>query len=126
MLTSPFYQAFSLTHAQTLHELRLRNIYLPGPEGWIDTAEELGKFLRLDFVALASLIDGSVDGEPHMKGGKTTITVCRFMQWVPKGDLRLANDGDNMSLAWHINNFPLSPRLADFINMGKDFRVETR
>ena len=123
---SHFTQAFSMNHTHTLREMRLRNIYLSEPEGWTDAADELGKILRLNFIALASMADGSIDGEPYITREKTESTICRFMQWVPKGQLRLAADGDNMSLAWHVNNFLPSPTLADFINAKQNICVEAR
>lgn len=72
------------------------------------------------------MADGTIDEELYIAREITESAICRFMQWVPRGQLRLASDGDNMGLAWHVNKFLPSPRLADFINADEDFRVETR
>lgn len=126
ILTPHSTQTFSLTHTQTLRELRLRNIYLSEPEGWRDAAEELGKILKLDFIALASMADGMIEGEPYITREIAESAICRFMQWVPKGQLRMASEGDDMSLAWHVNNFRLSPRLAHFVGAEKQFSIAVR
>lgn len=86
-LSAAEFKNFTQAHKGTLRELKLRNIYIYGEEGWADAAKEIGKHLRLRRVCIFGVCDEVTReaGETPYLDDATHWAVARsFMQSVPR------------------------------------------
>lgn len=91
-------KAITQTHKCTLRELKLRNVYMFGEEGWADAAKEMGKYLRLRRVSVLGVCD-EVTYErtrvPYLEPEANLAVARSFMQSIPRTIL-LAEDEDTI------------------------------
>ena len=84
-------KAFLRSHSGVLRELSLRNIYLDGRNTWEQAALELGKLLKLNFIALSSMADAEsrrLHENPYIGDFREMQTAISFMiNWVPESSL---------------------------------------
>ena len=102
-------KAIIQAHKDTLREVSFRNIYICGDEGWLDVAEEVGKYLRLRKIRILGVADDlsrEMNDDPYLEGPVSEAVGRSFMQSIPRttllGDAVIAcpvksEDGESLS-----------------------------
>lgn len=110
-------------HRETLLELRLHNLDISDGGSWEEVAEEVGRHLRLHFVAIRSLSDttgfptgNSAYLDRHRK------TAISFMQQTPQALMTWAESRQGLVMAW--NSKEIRPEI-DLKCVYQEFSVYT-
>lgn len=101
------FQAIANAHAETLLELRLRNVYILDEVSWEEIATELGKTLQLQMIALLSMADNTGLEEtdsPYLDDDRHQDAARLFMQRIPPNLLGLRTS-EGSTIAWHKQDF---------------------
>lgn len=114
-------KAISRAQASTLRELRLRNIHLSDTKTWEEAAEELGRILKLDFIALASMsaeVSVAAGNDAYLGDEEAQVAACHFLSWIPRHSLHI-NVYRGAVMAWHKDNHMYDSRV-DIIDAWRD------
>ncbi|KAL8706770.1 MAG: hypothetical protein Q9201_000196 [Fulgogasparrea decipioides] len=104
---SDFLMALVNAHAETLRELRLRNVSLEDEISLEEVAAKLGQSLQLHMVSLLSMADITAletTGEPYLDDSRHEKAALLFMQRVPDHLLELKTS-EGMAIAWNKQDF---------------------
>ena len=102
--------------ANTLRELRLRDVHLYG-KAWVDCSRDLGPYLRLQFVAISAMTDDvasrmNQEAFSLIKLHESQSTALNFMSSVSRSDLGFVScEVGYQAMAWHKGEFMINSRI---------------
>ncbi|KAL8833127.1 MAG: hypothetical protein Q9170_004485 [Blastenia crenularia] len=109
LLKQETYECIAEAHADSLSEMRLRNMNLPHDENWEEVAEAFVDICSLDLIFLSSMASEShreLTGTPYLESDDTLEIAQKFMSWIDKDEDKHTLDNRKGGVViWHLQNF---------------------